>query len=214
LLTSEYFHFPITKPENLSYAGPQVDDPVWSKDWTPAWTPSDRAKVLVSLGFTFQNQTEIYLRIIAALKVLSLDAIVTLGDVPELPESLYTQANEQILVVSSAPHNVVLKYVDLVISNGGHDTVLRTLSAGVPLICMPLGRDQKDNAQRVKALGVGRMLDPSALSLKIQSAVSELLGDPHYQIQTECLAEKIGIEVKAGIAVRELESLIETDQSL
>jgi UDP-glucoronosyl and UDP-glucosyl transferase len=43
-------------------------------------------------------------------------------------------------------------------------TVLKALAAGVPLVCIPIGRDQKDNATRVLRLGAGLQVskrDPS-----------------------------------------------------
>ena len=40
-----------------------------------------------------------------------------------------------------------------VVTHAGHGTVLKTLAAGVPMVCMPMGRDQKDNTVRVLRLG-------------------------------------------------------------
>jgi hypothetical protein len=34
--------------------------------------------------------------------------------------------------------------------------------AGAPMLCLPNGRDQDDNAARVQALGLGRALSPEA----------------------------------------------------
>jgi UDP:flavonoid glycosyltransferase YjiC (YdhE family) len=42
-----------------------------------------------------------------------------------------------------------------VVCHGGSGTVLGTLSAGVPLIVVPLFADQADNARRVEAVGAG-----------------------------------------------------------
>jgi UDP:flavonoid glycosyltransferase YjiC (YdhE family) len=49
--------------------------------------------------------------------------------------------------------------------------------AGKPTLCLPNGRDQHDNAARVEALGLGRMLPPDATPAAIRSAVMDMLGD-------------------------------------
>lgn len=54
----------------------------------------------------------------------------------------------------------ILPKVDLVITNGGSNTVIESLSAGKPMIVLPLFYDQLDNAQRIEEKGLGRRLDP------------------------------------------------------
>ena len=41
-------------------------------------------------------------------------------------------------------------------------TVTRALAAGVPLVCMPMGRDQPDVAARVIHAGAGLRLRPGS----------------------------------------------------
>ena len=52
------------------------------------------------------------------------------------------------------------------------------LTAGVPLVCIPQGRDQSDNAERVAASGVGRAVATGAPPAQIACALEELLADP------------------------------------
>jgi UDP:flavonoid glycosyltransferase YjiC (YdhE family) len=65
-----------------------------------------------------------------------------------------------------------------VISHGGLSTITAALTAGVPLVCIPQGRDQSDNAKRVAASGVGRALATNAPPAQITCALKELLADP------------------------------------
>ena len=65
-----------------------------------------------------------------------------------------------------------------VISHGGLSTITAALTAGVPLVCIPQGRDQPDNAKRVAASGVGRVVAADAPPADIATAVRELLADP------------------------------------
>ena len=65
-----------------------------------------------------------------------------------------------------------------VISHAGLSTITAALTAGVPLVCIPQGRDQPDNAKRVAASGAGRVVVADAPLADIAAAVRELLADP------------------------------------
>ncbi len=70
---------------------------------------------------------------------------------------------------------------DLVICHGGHGTVARALSAGVPVLCCPAVGDMAENGARVAWSGAGlmlpwRLLGPASLRL----VVSRLLDEPRF----------------------------------
>jgi hypothetical protein len=56
----------------------------------------------------------------------------------------------------SAPHGEILRQASLLITHCGHGTTLKALAAGVPMVCMPMGRDQNDTAARVVHASAGR----------------------------------------------------------
>jgi UDP:flavonoid glycosyltransferase YjiC (YdhE family) len=89
---------------------------------------------------------------------------VTLGGVFS-PKELVAPAN--VTVVRSAPHGAVLPLSRVVIAHGGHGTVIKSLGHGKPVLCLPLGRDQKDNAARVEAAGAGLRLSAGASTAKL-----------------------------------------------
>ena len=83
-----------------------------------------------------------------AIAGIEMDAVATLG--PALDgATLRPPKNETLL--SSAPHDAGMKEVSLVVTHGGHGTVSRALWHGLPLLVMPMGRDQDDIAVRVEA---------------------------------------------------------------
>lgn len=64
------------------------------------------------------------------------------------------------------------------ISRGGVNTVLTALSHGIPLLCIPLGADQPDNAQRCVDAGAGlrlnrRLLTTARLKRTIRTMLSQ-----------------------------------------
>ena len=177
VLTSPSFDFTTPHlPPNVRYVGPQLDDPGWAGDWHD---PADGALplVLVALSSVHQDQAETLSRIAAALGRLPVRGVLTTGRAVA-PEAVSAPPNVQ--VVRAAPHSKVLSRAAVVVTHAGHGTVLRALAAGVPLVCLPMGRDQKDNTVRVLRLGAGVRVSRSAAPEQIAAAVRRVLEDPQY----------------------------------
>jgi MGT family glycosyltransferase len=202
VLTSAAFDFPATLPRNVRYVGPILDDPTWASgdDWSaPA---GDDPLVLVALSSTFQNQRDSIQRIVDALHSLPVRAVVTTGPAIR-PETIRAAPN--VAVVSSAPHGEVLKRCSVVVTHGGHGTVLKALAAGVPLVLLPHGRDQADNAVRVTTRGAGITLPRRAAPRRIAAAVTDVLAVPAYRNAATELGTQIASDAKNTTVVAELE---------
>jgi MGT family glycosyltransferase len=205
VLTSAAFDFvPDPLPPHVRYAGAPVDDPAWVEPWHSPFPDEQAPLVLVGLGSTFQNQGALVQRTIDALGGLPVRGLVTLGKVFEPSEF---QARPNVHVVASAPHAAILPSARAVISHGGHGTVIKALYARAPVLCIPLGRDQKDNAARTVAAGAGLTLAPTASVKTIARAVSRLLDESHFRDAARQLAERMRRERETDVAVEELESL-------
>lgn len=180
ILTSPAFDFPATSlPANVVYAGPQLDDPLWAEEWISPWPDDDRRPlVLVAFSSTFQNQAPALDRVVDALAGLEVRAVVTLGQMIDPAE---VPGRDNVVVVPSAPHNQLVTQASALITHCGHGTLMKGLVAGVPLVCMPMGRDQNDAAARVVHRGAGIRLRPSASPDKIRVAVTRVLADPSYR---------------------------------
>jgi UDP:flavonoid glycosyltransferase YjiC (YdhE family) len=109
--------------------------------------------------------------------------------------------------VRSAPHSEVLKQAAAVVTHAGHGTVIKTLAAGVPQVCLPLGRDQLDNAARVDHHGAGLRLKPKADAATIARAVERVIDDPSFAQNARRLAAAIADDLTEDRAVEELEEL-------
>src|SRR5262249_28984865 len=73
-----------------------------------------------------------------------------------------------------------------VVSHGGSGSVAGALAHGLPLVVLPMGADQPQNADRVEALGVGIALDAfTATPEQGRDAVSTALADPAYRRAAE-----------------------------
>jgi UDP:flavonoid glycosyltransferase YjiC (YdhE family) len=101
-----------------------------------------------------------------------------------------------------------MREVSVVVSQGGHGTVSRALLNGLPLLVLPNGRDQVDNAARVEAKGAGLRLAFTAPEAEIAAAVTRLIKEPDFQ----AAARRLGAAMKADVAsslVQEMESIVD-----
>ena len=64
-----------------------------------------------------------------------------------------------------------------VVCHAGLGTIMAALRHGVPVLCVPLGRDQHANAAAVVAAGAGRSLGRDAAPDDIRAAVAALMAD-------------------------------------
>lgn len=84
-------------------------------------------------------------------------------------------------VVKWVPFADVLPQAALVITNGGHGTVVSALAAGVPVLVCPSGADQPENGIRVSSAGAGLMLPRRLLGMRpLRVAARRILGDPSF----------------------------------
>ncbi len=121
------------------------------------------------------------------------------------PEELPSPAN--VSVVRSAPHSAILEQAAAVVTHGGHGTVIKALAADVPLLVVPMGRDQLDNATRVTERGAGLQLGQDAEPEAIAQAVRSLLDEPGFREAAARLGAQIRDDASGDDAVAELERL-------
>ena len=155
LLSSSAFDFPGQLPDNVRYVGARLDDPAWAGDWEPP--AGDEPLVLASLSTANMDQLSVLTPSSRRWASLPVRGVVTTGHAIA-PEELPSPAN--VSVVRSAPHSAILDHAAAVVTHGGHGTVIKALAADVPLLVLPMGRDQNDNATRVTERGVGLQLAP------------------------------------------------------
>ncbi len=205
LATSEAFDFSWTaRPSHVRYVGPQISDPAWTGDWTSPWAGDDRRPlVLVGFSSTFQDHVPVLQRVLDALGGLEVRVLLTTGEAVS-PEELDPPANA--VVVRRAPHVKVMREASLVVTHGGHGTLIRALAQGLPMLVIPHGRDQNDNATRVVARGAGLRLDAAAATEEIRSAVRRLLAEPGFAAAARRLGARVAEDAASPLLQEELEA--------
>lgn len=205
VLSSETFDFASRYvPNNVTYVGPMLDEPGWAEPWTDPSPESDDPLVLVAFSSTYQQQGPLLQRVVDALTSLPIRAVVTLG--PTLKDNSVASSSN-VAVVRSAPHRLILEHADLVVTHCGHGTTMKALAAGVPLVCIPMGRDQNDTAARVVHHGAGVRLSSKTTVKQIRGAVTEVLRHDRFADSARRLASAMAEEERSVDIAGELEAM-------
>ncbi len=177
-------------PPQVHYVGPSVwDRPM---DWqVPSWLaelPPHTPLVYVSLGTVFNTRLSVFRKIIRALGQLDVFGLVVTG--PGCPPDIFSAVPPNVRIESYIPQTALQAEPKtrpaLVISHAGVNTVLTALSDGIPLLCIPLGADQPDNAQRCVDAGAGLRLDRRLLTTaRLKRAIHTLLSQPSFTRRAE-----------------------------
>lgn len=183
-------------PEPFFYAGPMVRDPDWVRGIAlPA--EGDFPLVLISTSTLYQAQEDMLRRCIEAVRGEKVEAIVTLG--PALRPEDFPNIPANVRVLLNASHDALVPRCAVVISHAGHGTLMRPLLHGVPVINLPMGRDQLDNAMRATSRGAGLTLSAEAPVHAIREALRLVLGDGRYRQAAVLLGEKIRAQADGGV---------------
>lgn len=127
---------------------------------------------------------------IEAARRLGRRALLLIGDRRNLPQ---TKLPGDVAAFDYAPHSLVMPHAGVIVHQGGIGTTGQALRAGQPMLIVPHGQDQPDNARRCVRLGVGRTLSPARFTVpRVVSELSELLNNPNYREQ----AAKIGQQLR------------------
>jgi UDP:flavonoid glycosyltransferase YjiC (YdhE family) len=78
----------------------------------------------------------------------------------------------------------------------------------VPVVCLPHGRDQGDNAARVVAAGAGLRLARRSSTTTIRNAVLQVLSEPTFAENARRMAEHIAAEQQLTSPVIEVEAML------
>ena len=197
--TPEGFDYPLAdRPATVRYVGPILGQAPDERSETL------RPMVLISFSTTNMRQGPVLQRALDACASLDVDVVCTLGGI----------AADDLRVPGNAtahdwlPHRELLARASAVVTHAGLSTVMHALASGVPMVCLPMGRDQPLNAERVATLGLGCDLDPEAAVEEIRAAVVGVLSDTGCSRRARHMADVIAGYGNGSTAAGELESLL------
>ncbi len=126
-----------------------------------AFLDAGSAPLVFTLGSTAVHMSADFLReSLAAAIRLNQRAVLFTGS-PEMRAKLPASLPASIHAVDYAPHAALFPRASVIIHHGGIGTSSEALYAGKPMLVVPHGFDQPDNAARLKRLGVAEVLPAS-----------------------------------------------------
>ncbi len=200
-------------PETF-FVGPciaDINDPQSNK--FPFDKLSDKPKIFVSFGTVFNNKPRVFRKIISSFNDKPYQLIISAGRAFSKLSSYKFASN--ILLFERVPQVEILPYMDVVISHGGNNTVNETLSVGKPMLIIPVGGEQADNASRVVYLGVGLRADiKRSTSEEIYGKVKRLIEEESFLARAKEIAEIIALTQGPVTTTRFIEHIVRTMQPL
>ncbi|MFN9618148.1 MAG: glycosyltransferase [Synechococcaceae cyanobacterium] len=172
------FEFPRRRlPACLHFTGPLLQPGSRPEVPFPWERLDDRPLIYASLGTLQNRQLGLFATIAAACHNLDAQLVIGLGG-GCAPEDLPPLAGSP-LVVGYAPQLALLQRAVLTITHAGLNTVLESLSEGVPLVAIPITNDQPGVAARIAWSGCGAVVPLRRLSVgRLRAAIEQGLHDP------------------------------------
>ena len=140
-----------------------------------------------------------------AARRLGVRAVLLIGSFEQnRPDEL----SSDVLVVERVPHQLLFPRASAIVIHGGIGTTGQALRSGRPVLVVPHGHDQFDNAHRITKLGVARTLHPKHYrARRVASELARLLGDD-YRARAESVAAIVRSEGGADAAAEALERVM------
>ena len=211
-------HTALSRELTLVATLPQLEYP---RDW-PAWTritgpllweppgvrvdppPGDGPVILVAPS-TAQDPAHRMLRAaLAGLASAPVRVIATFnGRAPDPPVAVPPNA----VLVPWLSYARTMPACDLVVTHGGHGTLVRALASGCPVVVCPAGGDMAENAARADWAGLGVRLPSRLLSARtLRWAVERALADAGAAARARAVAAWIAGHDGAAAAATALEA--------
>lgn len=162
-LTAEGFEYPRSDwPASVRLVGPMNWNPAQSPSLsTPDWLGElGDPLVLVTCSTELQRDKRLPRVALEALPAAGMSVIATTA--AHDPDEFHAPPGSR--VVGFVAHDAILERAACVVCHGGLGITQKALTAGVPVVVVPFGRDQMETARRVEFAEAGVRLSPRRLS--------------------------------------------------
>lgn len=148
----------------------------------------------VSVVATFGTNADLLMsgsklpRVVAeALGLLEVKAVLAIGDAE------WTGPRpSNVRLEPEVPQQQLLNSAEVFVTHAGYSSVRESLTAGVPMVCLPLFADQPNNAARVEELKAGVSVDVKTLTADVLAErIQHVLRTRAYHDKAENLAAEI-----------------------
>lgn len=145
-----------------------------------------------------------YAESIAAARKLGKRAVLLVGSDPFNQPS--QPLPENILTINYAPYAKIFPRASVIVHQGGVGTTGQALRAGKPMLVMPYGGDQYDNAARIVRLGVGHtIMRKHYTAERAANELKQLFDNPNYREKAADLGQYVQAENGVRVACDAIE---------
>ena len=182
--TYPQLEYPRPWPPGIHVTGPMLFELPYPEIELPE---GDGPLVLVAASTAQDHELKLVTTAIEAFEGEPLRVLVSLNqDGGTWPEPV----PDNVTVVDWVSYSQVLPRASLIVTNGGHGTVVRALSEGVPLVVCPAGGDMGENGARVAWSGAGVMVPWGLLGQgPLRWAARSVLAEGRYAARARSIAD-------------------------
>ena len=182
------FEFPCSSlAKNWHYVGPLRNQSSYSVSF-PFEDLTGQPLIYASLGSVQNTKQDVFHCIAAACEGLDVQLVIASAMDAQAVRSLPGSP----VVVEYAPQLEVLARASLTITHGGLNTVLDSLSHGVPLVAIPITFEQPGTAARIRHTGTGEAIALAHLSItKLRSTIQQVLDQKTYSDNAKKIQQAI-----------------------
>jgi MGT family glycosyltransferase len=202
--TPKDFDFPgVPWPAQFHYTGPFQDDTARAPILFPWERLTGEPLIYASMGTLVNGLDQVFRTILDAVRaipesqlVLSVGNNLNIADLGLIPPNA--------IVLNRVPQIEVLKRAALCITHAGINTTLESLSAGVPMVAIPIGFDQPGIAARIAYHGVGEFIEVEELTQeRLAELIKKVLKNHGYRDKAryfqKVIAETRGLDIAADV---------------
>ena len=116
------------------------------------------------------------------------------------------EPGDDLLIIHYVAYDKLFPHARVIIHQGGIGTLAEAIAAQRPMLIVPFGFDQFDNAERAERLGIAKTLSRTAYNLANAAPLIDMLAtEPHYQQR----AAEIGASIRNDHAIEHACAVIE-----
>jgi len=151
----------------------------------PHWPGDDEPKIFAYLKPEYGQTPEI----LQAISEIGCQAVIFS---PNLPESLIEKYSNDRIAFSRQRYKIrtIANQADLVICHAGHDTTATVLSAGKPLLLLPMHQEQQLLANQVEKLGAGLIGHQDETAESYLAKLQRILSDESFSETARAFANQ------------------------
>lgn len=169
-----------------------------------AFLEAGPAPVVFTLGTTVVHLAKDFYQVAAdAALALGQRAVLLTGGTPP-PRA----PADRVLALDYAPHASVFPHAAAIVQHGGVGGCAEALRAGVPVLTIPVGFDQPDNAERLSRMGVGAVLDHRRVGrASLERSLRAVLADTAMAARAKAVAAAMDPEADMARTVAAIEAM-------